>query len=311
VSPSDILDEVSYFGQGGGPFCEDDSYPAPKVVHYTQPTELMYSGVLTVCGWKAGEKLTGSVRYPDGKTINIRVENRFDGVTNYGILEFTSTLSDPPGDYVFMIKGKTATLQKTIRFNMPDGPRIYRVETNRLLLYGFKPHEKVRLFCYVYGVKTGFKLVGWQKYAVDSRGQLDLKVPEIQYSDFIAIGEKTGEAHILKSLPGGGYADTLEQGSIVKAPSCGSLKSRLHKGGPGRITITDGTKTRIREKAGFTQKILDLLPEGIFFNILDGPVCVDQSIWWQVRTKSGRVGWMAEYQKKDYLLEPIPLPSNN
>lgn len=311
VAPQDILEEISYYGQGAGAYCSDTSYPSPKVGRATETTELMYVGVLIVCGWKTDETLTGIIQFPDGKIITIPVGLENDGEAYYGRLAFTPTLNDLPGDYLFKIKGKSATVQVTITFNAPDGPHIYLIEDDELLLHGFAPNEKIRLFCYV-----SAKLAGWEEYTVDASGKLTLRfagVPISQagdfgiISDFVALGEKSGEAHILRPhVYYGGSIDMIEQGTIVKQPVCGNLKSYLHKGGAARITITDGTKTRIRAKAGFTQKILDSLPEGTPLTILQGPVCADKSAWWQVRTKDGLEGWMAEYQGDTYLLEPLP-----
>ena len=100
-------------------------------------------------------------------------------------------------------------------------------------------------------------------------------------------------------------ASNLAQPATVTPVACpGSLKSRLTPEARARVAFTDGTNMRIRAEAGFTQKTIASVPEGTFLTVLGGPMCVDSVTWWQVRTKDGQEGWMAEYQNGIYLLEP-------
>jgi hypothetical protein len=89
-------------------------------------------------------------------------------------------------------------------------------------------------------------------------------------------------------------------------PACpGPLKSRLAPDGRARVAFTDGTNMRIRARAGFTQETLKLVPEGTLLTITGGPLCVDDTTWWRIRTKDGFDGWMAEYRYGIYLVEPF------
>ncbi|MCG2783830.1 MAG: hypothetical protein L6461_01860 [Anaerolineae bacterium] len=85
----------------------------------------------------------------------------------------------------------------------------------------------------------------------------------------------------------------------------GPLQSRLSPEGRARVAFTDGTKMRIRARAGFTQETLRLVPEGTLLIITGGPVCIDGTTWWRIRTRDDFDGWMAEYKDTVYLLEPF------
>ena len=94
--------------------------------------------------------------------------------------------------------------------------------------------------------------------------------------------------------------------AIPKAVLCpGPLQSRLAPDGRARVAFTDGTKMRIRARAGFTQETLKLVPEGTLLMITGGPVCIDDTTWWRIRTRDGFDGWMAEYKDGVYLVEPF------
>ncbi|PKN94162.1 MAG: hypothetical protein CVU44_07105 [Chloroflexi bacterium HGW-Chloroflexi-6] len=89
-------------------------------------------------------------------------------------------------------------------------------------------------------------------------------------------------------------------------PSCpGSLTSRLAVDARARVAFTDGSNMRIRAKPGFTQDTLRTVPEGTLLAITGGPMCVDNTTWWRIRTRDGFDGWMAEYKGDVYLVEPF------
>ena len=88
--------------------------------------------------------------------------------------------------------------------------------------------------------------------------------------------------------------------------SCpGAMASRLKKDMPARVTFTDGTPLRLREKPGKDGAVLGSIPEGGTMTIVDGPQCVAAGIWWQVKVgSSGKVGWVLEGEKANYYVEP-------
>ena len=88
--------------------------------------------------------------------------------------------------------------------------------------------------------------------------------------------------------------------------TCSDLGTRLAPGKPARVAQVDGTNMRIRSQPGFSQGIIDRVPEGTRLTVLNGPKCIDGTNWWYIRTNGGIEGWMTESQNGIYLLEPIP-----
>lgn len=86
--------------------------------------------------------------------------------------------------------------------------------------------------------------------------------------------------------------------------TCSDLPTRLKPGMQARVAIVNGGKMRVRKNPGFSQDILDRVPEGTSLTVLDGPKCIDGSNWWYIRTNTGIEGWMTESQNGTYLLEP-------
>lgn len=87
--------------------------------------------------------------------------------------------------------------------------------------------------------------------------------------------------------------------------TCSDLGTRLKRGAQARVAKVDGSNMRIRSQPGFSQDILDKVPEGTLLTVLDGPKCVDGTNWWYIRTRSGIEGWMTESQNGVFLLEPV------
>ena len=113
----------------------------------------------------------------------------------------------------------------------------------------------------------------------------------------------------------GYYLDPIQSTSptaeapISKSSSplvCGELSSRLTLGKLARVAYTDGNDMRIRSHPGLSQSVVNEVPEGTQFTVLDGPRCADNITWWKVQTNGGSDGWMAEYSNGVYLLEPYP-----
>jgi hypothetical protein len=82
--------------------------------------------------------------------------------------------------------------------------------------------------------------------------------------------------------------------------------TRLKVGDHARVTFTDGLPLRIRSEpdASTTSNVVTQVPEGMEMDILAGPECGDNFVWWRVRTASGVTGWVAEGDFEDYYVEP-------
>lgn len=85
--------------------------------------------------------------------------------------------------------------------------------------------------------------------------------------------------------------------------ACNTLPARLITGETGRVAFTDGAALNMRTSADRTSDVVGLLPEGMVFDVLEGPVCADDINWWRIQ--SGDVsGWVAEAAGGVYLIEP-------
>ncbi len=307
VPPADVLEEVTYGGMGGGPTCLV-AYPAPVMASSTKEAELVSVAELGTCGWKPGQRLTGKVTYPDGRTYVKEISvSEFQSDFGMAVLEFVPLISDPVGIYLFEITDGSVTFAAKVKFRLPDGPRLYKLNDQQLLFYNFTPQEKVRLFMYScregssgYCELWGFS--SWQKFQIGENGQLLVNAP-VAGNYFVAITQAGKEIRFITADPN--YESLYSTiYNILQPVTCKGLKSRLYVGGKARVAFVDGSKTRIRKSPGFSREILYTVPEGTQVTITGGPKCANNSTWWQVRTKSGQIGWMAEYQNKTYLLEP-------
>jgi dipeptidyl aminopeptidase/acylaminoacyl peptidase len=90
-------------------------------------------------------------------------------------------------------------------------------------------------------------------------------------------------------------------------------RTRLQVGNTARTSYSDGTPTRLRSKPEVNGNVVDNLPEGTEFEIVDGPVCAlrpqgkGSFVYWQVNIPSRKVeGWIAEGDLDGYYIEPWP-----
>jgi uncharacterized protein YraI len=80
------------------------------------------------------------------------------------------------------------------------------------------------------------------------------------------------------------------------------MPSRLEIGEMG--AVTPGPSNNVRSDPGLGNRRLGAIPgEGVFL-VLDGPVCAEDTAWWQVDYE-GLVGWTAEGEGDMYWLEPV------
>ena len=68
------------------------------------------------------------------------------------------------------------------------------------------------------------------------------------------------------------------------------------------IFNTGGLGVTLRGEPGMTAPALAFLQDGEVIEVVDGPQAVEGALWWQVRTASGRVGWVLG----DYLATATP-----
>ncbi|MBK8616881.1 MAG: SH3 domain-containing protein [Anaerolineales bacterium] len=303
VPPADILEQVSFFGGGGGVICNPGiSHVKPVISSDPQDGVLMTQSSLIVCGWKKGEVLKGTIIYPNGAILTKSITVLPNEGMYYGDLSFTPGISDPVGNYTFILEGALGSVKEVANFKKPVGPHLFVVDSKTIMFYGFSPQEKVRFFNY--GFESG-KFIGWQEYKMDETGQLILKssVPYDGY--FWAVG-KTGEAQLpRKHHLNGGTVYPSSQITIKKI-SCGDRPSRINSTLHGYIAFTkNGGDLRFHSEPGLAKPVIAKVPEGTEFRVTGGPKCADGLTWWKISVSNPNAeGWAAESYKGEYLLAP-------
>ncbi len=91
--------------------------------------------------------------------------------------------------------------------------------------------------------------------------------------------------------------------SPTEAITCeGFIPSRLAVGEAGRII--EDINLNVRAEPSSSGAILQQIPGGGAFAVLDGPVCAGGGAWWQV-TYADQIGWAMEGSGNTYWMEPL------
>lgn len=145
---------------------------------------------------------------PDQSVIPLQTETLgTNSRPSYYRATYLPTIADPPGTYTFLVDGVTSertTLQASIVLSLPSkASLIHLVDERAIQLFGFKPGEVVRLLVYEGDHFGSYTLSGWNRYVVDAKGQLYLRIDPQLYTGgksprFIARGDVSGEVHDMK-----------------------------------------------------------------------------------------------------------------
>ena len=85
--------------------------------------------------------------------------------------------------------------------------------------------------------------------------------------------------------------------------ACGGLPSRIQVG-DSAVVISEPDAVRARSVPG-DGEIIELMYQDYSLVVLDGPQCVNDLLWWQVRLRDDQIGWVAESTPEEYLIEPV------
>lgn len=297
LPPQDIFDEVSYYGQGGDPaWCETAS-TVPVACEFPTEAEYLMPVSMTTYGWQNNETIQVTIDLPDGVS---RLDSVRSDATKQAFFSFKPAHDDPVGFYTFTFSGKSGTIIATIYYYKPYSPRLLPIDSTHMLMYGFDPYESVKLFCYD---SDNEQLLGWKEVTVAKDGSQVVSA-DLKTCKFAALNESNQETHLLGVE---NVADEMDWGHSIRRTNCGGLFSRLFVHSSASVAFTDGSNMRLRAAPGFSQEVLAKISEGTRLVIMDGPQCVDNSIWWKVLVLFGdgpSSGWMTEEQNGAYLLQP-------
>ncbi len=98
---------------------------------------------------------------------------------------------------------------------------------------------------------------------------------------------------------------TPTQGAPLTWQACpGAHPSELHVGDKAMVSLNPPLANNVRAQPETTSKFLFAIQPGEVVDILEGPGCSNNWVWWQIKTQDGRTGWTAEGDGTEYWLVP-------
>lgn len=96
------------------------------------------------------------------------------------------------------------------------------------------------------------------------------------------------------------------QAQDAACPPVDQLPARLSAGIRAQVEPGPGSANNLRAAPGLDGEVIGKVAPGVPFNVLDGPECADNYVWWHIDL-DGVQGWTAEYDSvaRRYWLEPL------
>lgn len=332
VPPEDVISEVYFNMSGGGDGYRGDCFGEgpkfPVAAFYNQETvidkkELLLPSRLVVCGWELAEQVDLSITTPDGKSFHALLTAtdggyRDDFEINRTEFVYFPSINDKEGVYSFIFTGKSGSVKYSIEYFISSTPKAYKInfrdmemektssninlsaildkDISVLVLSGYAPNERIRLFSYFGG---GFQ--SWQEYKVNQRGLLT-----IQLKDYFA-GAVVGDVSLTEIHPPSYPSDLIifyDKLDPIYLTCKDTVPTRLKIGDYSFVSTRTDTSNRLRSDATTSSEMLDKLSPGTIMEIVDGPKCADGILWWKVKGVSRSFeGWTGEGDT-EYWLDP-------
>ena len=90
-------------------------------------------------------------------------------------------------------------------------------------------------------------------------------------------------------------------------PCPGFYLSRIHVGDQAYVSFDPPWRNNVREEHNLSATIIGGLEPGEKMNIIGGPFCADNMIWWNIEAiHMSLVGWTSEGDSDNYWLVPLP-----
>jgi hypothetical protein len=121
---------------------------------------------------------------------------------------------------------------------------------------------------------------------------------ELEYEEPVLVVEETSrEAE--EETEEGSEEESTDPTTCRPAPP-----SRLSVGMDATVSFRLSLRLRIREAPGLDSRVITAMNRGTEMTIIDGPVCQDGYLWWEIERNDGITGWSAEGEPWMYYLEP-------
>lgn len=95
--------------------------------------------------------------------------------------------------------------------------------------------------------------------------------------------------------------------TLTPTPEC-TLRTRMSIGAGGRTVLVPSASTHVRSEPGSSATIVETIPAGQTFDVLDGPECVEGMQWWEIEgfgVEGTWKGWIGEGIDDNYQIEPF------
>jgi uncharacterized protein YgiM (DUF1202 family) len=111
------------------------------------------------------------------------------------------------------------------------------------------------------------------------------------------------------SISESGFSPQTKTATIILPwfPCDGVYDSRLQGNMRAQVSDNPPLSNRVRSGAGTSFKILGNIGPGEIVNIVDGPACSNNLVWWRVLSEETNLeGWTSEGDFESYWLIPLP-----
>jgi hypothetical protein len=106
-------------------------------------------------------------------------------------------------------------------------------------------------------------------------------------------------------VPSPTVTNISESGPWLACP--GTYLSRLRPGNQAKISEDPPLSNRVRSSPGTGNKVIGTLEPGERIEIVEGPSCGNDMIWWKIKSLQNDLrGWTSEGDSSDYWIQPIP-----
>lgn len=130
-----------------------------------------------------------------------------------------------------------------------------------------------------------------------------ISVPALDIADQLVTVERGRGVSLSIAEDGNLTINTNDSGCI--AEFCPDVPlPRLTIGEMGRVSAQDPRPLNVRNAPGLSASRIYQLPIGSTFEVLDGPICRDGYLWWNIKSTEGE-GWAAEGVPGNYFVEPM------